>query len=63
MHTSATRDIRAHAVPSHSRLLSAMGATLLGILILYGAGFVQGSGGMVHNAAHDTRHSFGFPCH
>lgn len=36
-------------------------AFLLGIVILYGAGFVQASA--AHNAAHDMRHSQGFPCH
>ena len=36
-------------------------AFLLGLVILYGAGFVQTSA--VHNAAHDMRHSQGFPCH
>jgi len=34
-----------------------------GILLLYLVGFVQGSGNMIHNAAHDTRHASGFPCH
>ncbi|HEX5630579.1 MAG TPA: CbtB domain-containing protein [Acidimicrobiia bacterium] len=37
------------------------GAFLLGIVILYGAAFVQTSA--AHNATHDMRHSFGFPCH
>jgi cobalt transporter subunit CbtB len=36
-------------------------AFLLGVVILYGAGFMQTSA--VHNAAHDMRHSQGFPCH
>jgi cobalt transporter subunit CbtB len=36
-------------------------AFLLGAVIVYGAGFSQTS--EVHNAAHDTRHSQGFPCH
>lgn len=36
-------------------------AFLLGVVILYGAGFVQTSA--VHNAGHDMRHSQGFPCH
>jgi cobalt transporter subunit CbtB len=36
-------------------------AFLLAVVILYGAGFVQTSA--VHNAAHDMRHSQGFPCH
>ena len=34
-----------------------------GIFLLYLVGFVQGSGNMIHNAAHDTRHASGFPCH
>lgn len=36
-------------------------AFLLGIVILYGAGFA--SSPAVHNAAHDGRHAQGFPCH
>lgn len=34
---------------------------LLGLVMLFGAGFVQTSA--VHNAAHDVRHSLAFPCH
>ena len=41
--------------------LQLIGAFLLGTVILYAAGFVNTSA--VHNAAHDTRHSQGFPCH
>ena len=41
--------------------LQLIGAVLLGAIILYGAGFVNIAA--VHNAAHDTRHSQGFPCH
>jgi cobalt transporter subunit CbtB len=44
-----------------SRPLQLVGAVLLGTIILYGAGFVNTAA--VHNAAHDTRHSQGFPCH
>ncbi len=36
-------------------------ALVLGLVILYGEGFL--SSPIVHNAAHDTRHSQGFPCH
>ena len=36
-------------------------AALLGFFILYGVGFAAIPA--VHNAAHDARHSFGFPCH
>lgn len=46
---------------SISRPLQLVGALLLGTIILFGAGFVNTAA--VHNAAHDTRHSQGFPCH
>lgn len=51
------------AVPSigFSKVLQLAGAFLLGTVILYGAAFAQTSA--VHNAAHDMRHSQGFPCH
>jgi len=44
-----------------TRPLQIAGAILFGLVILYCAGFVQTS--TVHNAAHDMRHSQGFPCH
>jgi len=44
-----------------SKPLQLVSAFLLGVIILYGVGFV--STPAVHNAAHDTRHSQGFPCH
>lgn len=37
------------------------GAILLGVVLIYGVGFVAVD--IAHNAAHDTRHSFAFPCH
>jgi cobalt transporter subunit CbtB len=40
---------------------AALAAMLLGVVILYAAGFA--SAPLLHNAAHDTRHSQGFPCH
>ncbi|MDC8756765.1 CbtB domain-containing protein [Janthinobacterium fluminis] len=33
----------------------------LGIVLLYGAAFAETEA--LHNAAHDGRHSAGFPCH
>ncbi len=41
--------------------LQLIAAFLLGSIILFGAGFLNTAA--VHNAAHDTRHSQGFPCH
>lgn len=44
-----------------SKPMQLVGAMLLGTVILYGAGFLNTAA--AHNAAHDTRHSQGFPCH
>lgn len=43
------------------RAVAALFAALLGGFVLFGVGFTTISA--VHNAAHDTRHSFAFPCH
>jgi cobalt transporter subunit CbtB len=43
------------------RAVAAVIAFLLGSFILFGVGFAQTP--QVHNAGHDTRHSFAFPCH
>ena len=42
-------------------ILQALMAATLGFVLLAGVGFWQVEA--VHNAAHDTRHSAGFPCH
>ncbi len=42
-------------------LRAALAATLLGLAIVWTVGFAPLSA--LHNAAHDTRHSAGFPCH
>jgi cobalt transporter subunit CbtB len=53
---------RIAAVPTVvAKPMQLAGAFLLGVVMLYGAGFVQTA--EVHNAAHDARHSIGFPCH
>ncbi len=44
-----------------TRVLSIFGAALLGLFIVGGVGFSHIEA--VHNAAHDYRHSTGFPCH
>ena len=44
-----------------SKPLQLVGALILGAVMVYAAGFVNTSA--VHNAAHDMRHSQGFPCH
>jgi cobalt transporter subunit CbtB len=42
-------------------LLPAVLAILLGAVLVYGVGFASPMA--VHNAAHDARHAFAFPCH
>ena len=45
-----------------ARALSAsVVAAVFGVFVLAGVGFAGAS--VVHNAAHDSRHSFAFPCH
>ena len=58
-HSDAGSDIQ----ESHSRFAVALLAAVLGLVMVFGVGFVQGNNGAVHNAAHDTRHSMAFPCH
>lgn len=36
-------------------------AVLFGVFIVYGVGFAGPSA--IHNAAHDVRHAYAFPCH
>lgn len=43
------------------RILPSMLAGLLGLALLYAAGFAETA--QLHNAAHDGRHSASFPCH
>ena len=42
-------------------VLPALFAAILGFFILYGVGFAGSE--TIHNAAHDARHAFAFPCH
>tara|TARA_B100000676_G_scaffold310423_1_gene376923 strand:+ start:12981 stop:13292 length:312 start_codon:yes stop_codon:yes gene_type:complete len=43
------------------RAIPVMILAMLGVFLLYGVGFAQPD--VLHNAAHDGRHSFAFPCH
>ena len=42
-----------------------LGAVMLimGTLLIFAVGFAEGAGGLLHNAAHDTRHAVTIPCH
>ena len=58
---TATPHELAAPVALSTRLTAAVMAALFGVLILYGVGFAQPEA--LHNAAHDGRHAFSFPCH
>lgn len=46
------------AVPAALQIAA---AALLGLVMVYAAGFATSA--VAHNAAHDGRHSHAFPCH
>lgn len=43
------------------KILPGISAAILGLVLLYAAGFAETAA--LHNAAHDGRHSASFPCH
>lgn len=42
------------------RVIAVLGA-LFGLFLIFGVGFAHPEA--IHNAAHDSRHAFAFPCH
>ncbi len=51
----------AEAARHFANLVPALAAALLGVFVLSGASFAGAA--VLHNAAHDVRHSAAFPCH
>ena len=52
----------ANSIDAHASVVApALLALLLGVFLVLGTGFVHSD--TIHNAAHDSRHSFAFPCH
>ena len=60
MNDNTARQAVRTAVPSRALAPAAL-ATLLGVFLLFGVGFAHPQA--IHNAAHDSRHAFAFPCH
>ena len=64
MHIKSELTIGSNAMPVHrvtSKIASALLMATLGLALVLVAGFAKSQ--IMHSAAHDTRHSTGFPCH
>jgi cobalt transporter subunit CbtB len=57
----STAEAASSAKATKFTLVPVIGALVLGLVILYGVGFANME--VAHNAAHDARHAFAFPCH
>jgi len=57
----ATSNLAISAISIEQRLVTGLLALGLGFFMLIGVGFAGST--VLHNAAHDTRHAIGFPCH
>jgi cobalt transporter subunit CbtB len=58
---SAAEQNASIATDADSSVVQHVAALAFGAIILFAVGFMPMS--QAHNAAHDTRHSFAFPCH
>ncbi len=58
--TATTKTI-SRSLTLSQRLSIGFASLFLGTVLVFGVGLVQHD--RLHNAAHDTRHSIGFPCH
>lgn len=54
-------DASARPLVWRDAILPALLAGGIGVVLVFGMGFAETS--PLHNAAHDGRHSAGFPCH
>jgi len=61
MNTKATALKQETQTLDASRIIPAVAALMVGAFLVLGAGFAHSN--TVHNAAHDARHAFAFPCH
>lgn len=59
--TTQVRHRQTSQLSISQRLSIGLTSMLFGMFVIYGVGLAQDS--RMHNAAHDTRHSIGFPCH
>jgi len=59
--TTNTAAVRTLETANIETLKAAFVALVLGLGLVYGAGFANSDS--VHDAAHDSRHALSFPCH
>lgn len=59
--TTNTAAIRSISGSRAETLKAAFVAFIIGLGLVYGAGFANSE--TVHDAAHDSRHALSFPCH
>ncbi len=57
----AVRSVSVVSSGVSERAKAAFVALFLGAFFVWGAGLANSQ--VLHDAAHDTRHSYGFPCH
>ncbi|MFV2060890.1 MAG: CbtB domain-containing protein [Gammaproteobacteria bacterium] len=55
--------VTSHSLSSLKTALTFAFVASFGLALIFTVGFAQGNGNVLHNAAHDTRHSAAFPCH
>jgi len=53
--------VQKYSTQAATKKLPAILAMTFGLFMIMGAGFAQIDA--VHNASHDVRHAFAFPCH
>jgi cobalt transporter subunit CbtB len=61
MLTNQTGLSHSASLSAQQRVATGMIALIFGAFLVFGAGFAHSD--TLHNAAHDTRHALGFPCH
>lgn len=59
--TTTTQASTIASLSISQRLVAGVLALFFGLILVGGVGFASDMA--IHNGAHDTRHSLGFPCH
>ncbi len=57
----ATSTVSSIPLSLSDRLATGIIALMIGAFLVFGVGLANSA--VLHDTAHDTRHSYGFPCH